>query len=272
MNRSAALVMAIFLSIPATASAGPRRHDCDRLAASPNDDDALAPAVGPEEMNVEGAIQACRAALHEFPNTPRFEAQLANALFVARRYEEAVEWFRKAAGHGYAFGMYSMGSMHRSGEGLPEDDDETALWFRRAAEQGNAMAAYGMGWMHQEGAGCRRTMLRRWPGTVRRPSRETRGPSTPWAGCTRRAAGCRGTRRKPSSDIARQPVRGIRWRSLPWRRSAAGRAIRECRLLRASRLTFKRRRRDDNHILFDDRLNRKVRLLSTAERKCLGVA
>jgi TPR repeat protein len=151
-----AVLVAAFLMalVPAPASADPPpRHDCDLLAVSPNDHEALAPAVGPEEMNVEGAVQACRAALHEFPNTPRFEAQLANALFVARRYDEAVEWFRKAAGHGYAFGMYSLGSMYRSGDGLPQDDDQAMVWFRRAAERGNVMAAYGMGWMYQEGRG-----------------------------------------------------------------------------------------------------------------------
>jgi hypothetical protein len=32
-------------------------------------------------MDVKGAIQACRAALNEFTDTPRFEAQLGNALY-----------------------------------------------------------------------------------------------------------------------------------------------------------------------------------------------
>jgi hypothetical protein len=98
-DRPAAFLTALLLAIlSAPAMADPSRHVCDVLAASPNDNNALAPAVGPEVMNVEGAIQACLAALHEFPDTPRFEAQLANALFVAQRYDEAVEWFRRAAG------------------------------------------------------------------------------------------------------------------------------------------------------------------------------
>jgi tetratricopeptide (TPR) repeat protein len=153
-HRSVTFLTALLVAIlPTPAGADPPRHDCDLLAASPNDHEALAPAVVPEEMSVEEAIQACRAALHEFPDTPRFEAQLANALFVARRYDESLEWFRKAAGHGYAFGMYSLGSMYRSGEGLPQDADQAAVWFRRAAGQGNLMAAYGLGWMYQEGRG-----------------------------------------------------------------------------------------------------------------------
>ena len=80
MSNAAAFLTALLMAL-LPASADPPRHDGDLPAASPNDDDTVAPAVTPEEMEVDGAIQACRKALDEFPSIPRFEAQPGNALY-----------------------------------------------------------------------------------------------------------------------------------------------------------------------------------------------
>ena len=133
--------------------ANPPVHDCDRLAASPYDDRAVVPAVSDRNIDVEKAIQACKAALNEFPNTPRFQAQLGRALYKANHDEEAADWFRKVAEQRYGYGMYALGAMYAEGHGVPQDDAQAVAWFRKAAEQGNAPAQAWLGVMYREGRG-----------------------------------------------------------------------------------------------------------------------
>lgn len=150
----AAFLWAILSHGPASRSEpNPAVHDCDRLAASSNDDRAVAPPVSDEDINVPRAIQACKAALNQFPNTSRFQAQLGRAFYKAGRDEEAVQWFLRAAERDYGYGMTSLGWMYREGRGVSQDDTIAVAWFRRGAEQGNAQAQTNLGWMFKEGRG-----------------------------------------------------------------------------------------------------------------------
>ena len=96
-------------------SVEPPVHDCDRFAASPYDSRAVAPVVSEADIDAQRAIRACRAALDEFPNTPRFQAQLGRALYEAGQHEKAVASWRDAAEQGYGYGMFALGAMYQAG-------------------------------------------------------------------------------------------------------------------------------------------------------------
>ena len=112
-------------------------------------------------------------------------------------YAEAESWYRKAAEQGYASAQYSLGVMYREGRGVPKDDAQAATWFTKAAEQGVAKAQFKLGNMYKHGIGVPKTILRRWPGTTRRPRRARLTLSAPSVVCTYTARACRETTRKP---------------------------------------------------------------------------
>jgi hypothetical protein len=60
----------------------------------------------------------------------------ANGEGVGRDYDEAVNWYRKAAEQGDAKAQNALGVMYHNGFGVKRDDKEAKKWFRKAAEQG----------------------------------------------------------------------------------------------------------------------------------------
>ena len=53
---------------------------------------------------------------------------------------EAAASFRLAAEQGHAESQYLLSTMYDAGQGLPQDDIQSAYWERKAAEQGHAYA------------------------------------------------------------------------------------------------------------------------------------
>ena len=49
----------------------------------------------------------------------------------AHRFEEAVEWYRKAAELGNASAQLHLGLMYAAGKGVPKDDAEAVRWLRK---------------------------------------------------------------------------------------------------------------------------------------------
>ncbi len=47
--------------------------------------------------------------------------------------------------------QFNLDIMHRTGQGVPQDDKEAAKWFRLAAEQGQADAQNNLGFMYENG-------------------------------------------------------------------------------------------------------------------------
>jgi TPR repeat protein len=70
---------------------------------------------------------------------------------VAKDYKEAFEWYAKSAGRGYAYGLYSLGYMHRYGQGTARDDRKAAEWLRKAVAKDQADAMYELGMMYAAG-------------------------------------------------------------------------------------------------------------------------
>src|SRR5262245_16281448 len=102
---------------------GPQFHDCDRLAASPSARDRKADGVALDKIDVTKAIASCRAALRDFPNTTRFQFQLARALDRSRANEkEAFDLYLRAAQAGHLGAMNALGVMYGTGRGVTKDE------------------------------------------------------------------------------------------------------------------------------------------------------
>ena len=68
-------------------------------------------------------------------------------------YEEAFDWFMKAADGGNAAAQYNLGRCYRNGWGVASDSLESFNWFMKAAEGGNASAQYKLGLCYLDGKG-----------------------------------------------------------------------------------------------------------------------
>ena len=78
-----------------------------------------------------------------------------NGQGVKQDYNEAVEWFRKAAAQGLAGAQFNLGAMYSAGRGVKQDFTESVEWYRKAAAQGVAMAQFNLGTMYDNGHGVK---------------------------------------------------------------------------------------------------------------------
>src|SRR5215470_9963437 len=103
--------------------------DCDRLAAHPRDVNRVIPGVGFEQMDAPRAIAACRDAVANFPDEPRFAYQLARALDRDNQVLAALEMYRRLADQGYVQAQVTMGLSYLDGT-FPKRDPALAFeWF-----------------------------------------------------------------------------------------------------------------------------------------------
>ncbi len=72
---------------------------------------------------------------------------------VPQDYAEAMKWFRKAAVQGDSDAYLNLGYMYRKGRGVPQDYAEAAKWYRKAANQGTSRAQLRLGVMYLRGNG-----------------------------------------------------------------------------------------------------------------------
>ena len=158
------LLSTAFLALVPATAVEPPVHECDRLAAHPEDPERMAEGVVFELIDTERAIAACEAAVAAFPNEPRYRFQLGRALHSAGRPEAALPHYRVAAEAGYAPAQSNLGTMYEYGEGIEKDLERAVGWHRRAAEQGYAPAQYDLGAIYFFGQGVERDRERaiRW--------------------------------------------------------------------------------------------------------------
>ena len=69
----------------------------------------------------------------------------------AQDYEQAAQWFERAAGEGNQYAQYSLGGLHQRGLGVEQSDEEALRFFTLSANKGNAYAAYALAAMHEQG-------------------------------------------------------------------------------------------------------------------------
>jgi TPR repeat protein len=127
--------------------------ECDRLAGNPNDPNRVGKGVAWKELDTGRAVEACKRAISEDPNNPRYQYQYGRALQKAGQHQHAMRWYRQAAEQGYIAAQFALGSMYAKGKGVAQNYTEAAKWFRHAAEQGDARAQFNLGVMYDKGKG-----------------------------------------------------------------------------------------------------------------------
>jgi TPR repeat protein len=127
--------------------------DCDRLAAHPQDVHKVAPGIEFESIDAAHAIAACRDALANFPDEPRFAYELARALDSGGQVLSAMEMYRRLADAGYVQAQVTMGISYLDGTFVETEPAKAAEWFRRAEQSGHAQAEFYLGLLYERGLG-----------------------------------------------------------------------------------------------------------------------
>ena len=70
---------------------------------------------------------------------------------VDKNYQEAVNWYRKAADQGHKSGQYFLGTCYQLGKYVNKNNEEAAKWYRKAVSQGHAKAKEALDLLINEG-------------------------------------------------------------------------------------------------------------------------
>jgi TPR repeat protein len=118
---------------------------CDSEAGEPLDLQGTQSGVLPNEINIDKALSACRTAVQDHPDVPRFIYQLGRAELAARNMEAANKLFEQAAEAGHVRALNQLGYMAQRGFGRPQSVEEANVYFKKAAEKGDpyGMLSYG---------------------------------------------------------------------------------------------------------------------------------
>ncbi|MBA3849925.1 MAG: hypothetical protein C0502_08000 [Opitutus sp.] len=110
-------------------------------------------------LALAGAAQAqpahSPAEIQQRAESGDIEAQNAygNLLTQARRFPEAIEWYRKAADKGHAPAQFNLGLAHELGRGVAADERAAFRHYLLAAERGLTNAQFNVGNMYAAGRG-----------------------------------------------------------------------------------------------------------------------
>jgi TPR repeat protein len=135
-------------------------HDCDRLAGHPADPDKMAPGLVMQKIAATRAIQACRQALDDAPDTARYMYQLGRAHLANYNITDGIVWLEKSANKGYVAAMYSLGGTYFGGRYGRRDDAKAFQWMSKAADAGFGYALIRMGRLYQNGRGTAKNAAR----------------------------------------------------------------------------------------------------------------
>lgn len=72
---------------------------------------------------------------------------------VFQDYEQAVQWFKKAADQDNVEAQFNLGAMYHNGQGVSQDYEQTVEWFRKAADQGDVKSQIQLGMAYLNGHG-----------------------------------------------------------------------------------------------------------------------
>lgn len=76
--------------------------------------------------------------------------------YTARKYPEAIAFWRKAADQGHARAQNGLGVLYRDGLGVTKDSKQAARWFQASANSGYAFGMFNLGLAYRDGAGVAR--------------------------------------------------------------------------------------------------------------------
>jgi TPR repeat protein len=140
--------------------------DCDRLAASPYDDDRPNGVAGTlDHTKIQlAATAACDDAMRRYPDVARFVYQAGRAALARPDYAKALELFRAAIDKGSVAAFTGLGAMYAGGFGVVQDYGEARKLFEKGAARGNSGAMDSLGVLYENGRGVTQDYAeaRRW--------------------------------------------------------------------------------------------------------------
>ncbi len=126
---------------------------CDQIAASPTDPERVTEGAVFGDLDGAAGVTACRAALAKYPNTPRFEFQLARSLQKTKAYDEAAELYRSLVKRGYFAALVNYGWLLSNGEGVERDEKAGVRLYLLAAQQGDKFGMFNVAMAYDSGQG-----------------------------------------------------------------------------------------------------------------------
>ena len=114
--------------------ARPEPNECDILAIAPYNSVGL-DGVDFDDIKSSKAIRACKAALAIDPGHPRYQHNMGRALDAAARYNQAVNFYRRAAEQDYVPAIHTFGVMHINGQGTKQDFTTGVKLLKQAAKR-----------------------------------------------------------------------------------------------------------------------------------------
>jgi TPR repeat protein len=132
--------------------------DCDRLAANPVDPRRPRDVGGvrANQIDIVPALEACNAAIRQFPDIARFLYQAGRIASLQKDYATALQFFEKAASKGYPASFVNLGNFYSHGYGVAIDFVEARKWYEKALAAGDLVAMNSIGYLYQEGNGVPR--------------------------------------------------------------------------------------------------------------------
>ena len=125
---------------------------------------AKLPAPAPGRLTPPNAPETASASTPEPNLSVRELEQRGRDAITAKKYSEALRWFRMAADQGSGFAQYNIGFLYMNGWGVTQNYAEAMRWFRMAADQGITAAESNIGWMVARGEGVTKdcSIARQW--------------------------------------------------------------------------------------------------------------
>lgn len=76
----------------------------------------------------------------------------SEGILVSKNEKIAADWYMKAAQQNYTEAQFIVGSFYSLGMGLPQSDEKSYDWFRKAADRGYGNAQYVLGLRYHDGS------------------------------------------------------------------------------------------------------------------------
>jgi hypothetical protein len=127
--------------------------DCDRIAASATDPERVTQGVTIGALDGAAGVKACRSALAKYPNTARFEFQLARSLQKTEAYKEAAERYGHLVEHGYFAALVNYGWLLNNGQGVARNQLAAVKLYLLAAQQGDLFGMFDVAMAYDSGEG-----------------------------------------------------------------------------------------------------------------------
>lgn len=131
----------------------PPVQPCDVIAGSASDPERVTPGVTLGQLNGAEGVKACRAALALYPNTPRFEFQLARSLQKFGSNNESAALYRSLVERGYFAALTNYGWMLNNGLGVSKDQRAAVRLYLLAAQQGDNFGMFNTAMAYDSGEG-----------------------------------------------------------------------------------------------------------------------